>query len=359
MLTCVLAQDLIIEHYQGKSQITLLLPYANFIFSPELDYIDYQLSLQIRNAKGATVFNEERLLKIPKREWLKEAAIPVFIAEDLDYGKHRFSISLRNKKLGDKQSFSYEFNVGTQDTEIGQCFVLAYREGFEYVPESLGISEIDSLKLHQSFGLPLKWISLLIDGERKVFPNPQSPFSVELTELVEADEIVEITVLLDEENIRYQVQPLLYRSWLSFNQKYSLKDQIEQLRYVSNQNQWKVLSKLPKEKYAEAIESFWRANDPTPGTIRNENRDLFYQRVMEADERFTIHKRLAGWKSDRGRIWIKFGEPDQIISDVFPMGKAPQIVWHYFKLNRSFVFKDEKGFGQYKLDNKDEEYNNY
>ena len=50
---------------------------------------------------------------------------------------------------------------------------------------------------------------------------------------------------------------------------------------------------------------------------------------------------------------------DQIINDAFPIGRAPSITWHYFRLNRSFIFADERGFGQYRLRNKDEEYKDF
>jgi hypothetical protein len=90
--------------------------------------------------------------------------------------------------------------------------------------------------------------------------------------------------------------------------------------------------------------------------VRNENRERFYSRVLRADELFTIHKRLSGWRSDRGRIHIKFGEPEQIVNNAFPIGEAPSIKWYYYRLNRLFIFTDERGYGHYTLRNKDEEY---
>ena len=53
-----------------------------------------------------------------------------------------------------------------------------------------------------------------------------------------------------------------------------------------------------------------------------------------------------------GRIYIIYGEPDQILSDVFPVGRLPSITWYYYSLNKVFVFYDFRGYGNYELRNK-------
>lgn len=359
MLLCMgalSAQEFIFENYGAKVEAHLLLPYELFIFARDADAAEYQLSLQVKNARGKQLISEEKSLIIPRREWLQNCAILVVNNWELEYGTHTLSLNLRNRKLGDKHSFSRTFRVGTQGTEIGNAYLFATREGIEYIPNNMDISAVESLVLKQSFALGIERIILDHDGENSVFLNPQSPFELDLAEFYQSESLGELTIYLDELNIRYKAEPLLYSPWFSFAQKYSFKDQMEQIRYIATQNQLKALRKIPKDRYEEAIESFWQAKDPSPGTLRNETRELFYKRVVEADQRFSIHKRLPGWRSDRGRIYIKFGEPEQIVNDAFPLGRPPSIVWHYFKLNRSFVFEDEKGFGQYRLMNKNEEY---
>jgi len=60
------------------------------------------------------------------------------------------------------------------------------------------------------------------------------------------------------------------------------------------------------------IEEFWRVRDPDPDTDENEYKEQFYERVAYANAHFTSGK--AGRLSDRGRIYIKFGKPDEIES---------------------------------------------
>ena len=66
-----------------------------------------------------------------------------------------------------------------------------------------------------------------------------------------------------------------------------------------------------------------------------------------------------GWRTDRGRIYIKFGPPDDIERYPFEMGTYPFEIWRYYSLRKVFVFVDRTGFGDYYLhpDYYDEEYN--
>ncbi|HEX9426477.1 MAG TPA: GWxTD domain-containing protein [Candidatus Polarisedimenticolia bacterium] len=58
------------------------------------------------------------------------------------------------------------------------------------------------------------------------------------------------------------------------------------------------------------ILKFWSSRDPQLGTPQNEYRDLFYRRVAEAN-RFFVESPKAGWKTDRGKIYVLLGPPDE------------------------------------------------
>ena len=66
-----------------------------------------------------------------------------------------------------------------------------------------------------------------------------------------------------------------------------------------------------EERY-QFIEQFWLRRDFTPDTVRNEFQEEHYRRIAYANERFASG--MPGWKTDRGRIYIIWGEPDQIES---------------------------------------------
>src|ERR1700720_3350286 len=60
------------------------------------------------------------------------------------------------------------------------------------------------------------------------------------------------------------------------------------------------------------IEAFWQRRDPTPATEENGYKEEHYQRIAYANEHFAAG--VPGWKTDRGRMYIVFGKPDEIES---------------------------------------------
>src|SRR5256712_2605529 len=66
------------------------------------------------------------------------------------------------------------------------------------------------------------------------------------------------------------------------------------------------------EEREQFIEQFWLRRDPTPDTVDNEFKEEHYARIADANERFASG--IPGWKTDRGRIYIIWGKPDEIES---------------------------------------------
>ena len=64
------------------------------------------------------------------------------------------------------------------------------------------------------------------------------------------------------------------------------------------------------EERDQFIEQFWLRRDPTPDTPENEYKEEHYRRIAYANEHFSAG--IPGWKTDRGRIYIIWGAPDQI-----------------------------------------------
>jgi GWxTD domain-containing protein len=66
------------------------------------------------------------------------------------------------------------------------------------------------------------------------------------------------------------------------------------------------------------IEQFWQRRNPTPGTPENEFKKEHYRRIAYANGHFAWRS-VPGWKTDRGRIYIVFGPPDEI--EFHPSGR--------------------------------------
>jgi GWxTD domain-containing protein len=85
----------------------------------------------------------------------------------------------------------------------------------------------------------------------------------------------------------------------------------QEVPYIIDPEEQAVFKKLKTDEEREQfIESFWLRRDPTPETIDNEYRDQYFQRIALANERYTSG--IPGWKTDRGRILIMHGEPDEV-----------------------------------------------
>ncbi|GEM_PF-338074 len=94
---------------------------------------------------------------------------------------------------------------------------------------------------------------------------------------------------------------------------------------------------------------YWKRHDPNPDTEKNELQDEYFRRVNYANQHFSAFN-MPGWKTDRGRIYIKFGAPDEIDRHPFDMDSKPYIIWRYYGIRKEFVFVDVSGFGDYRLD---------
>jgi GWxTD domain-containing protein len=137
-----------------------------------------------------------------------------------------------------------------------------------------------------------------------------------------------------------------------------LTNALDQMQYLPQADSAKWAIKQPYEEKLAYFQRFWDRMDPNPETEKNELMDEFFLRVNVANQNFSTISQ-DGWKSDRGRILIKFGDPDEIERHPFEINSDPYVIWRYYSYRKVFLFLDRSGFGDYYLhpDYFDEEYN--
>jgi GWxTD domain-containing protein len=128
---------------------------------------------------------------------------------------------------------------------------------------------------------------------------------------------------------------------------WSLK--VEQLQYIATPSERNQLKNAPVEQRDSLWYDFWKEYDPTPNTPYNEKEVEYFERIQYCEEHFSHGDR--GWRSDRARIYVKHGPPDEILSRTLTMNAKPYEVWYYYSLNLQYIFIDRYGFGQYILIN--------
>lgn len=129
----------------------------------------------------------------------------------------------------------------------------------------------------------------------------------------------------------------------------NLTEAISQLRYIARDGDVRAMRRAEtQEEKLRLFRAFWERRDPTPGTQRNERMEEYYYRVSYANERYS---RLtdSGWNTDRGEVYIRFGEPDMVDRHPFNYGTKPYEIWYYDRHGRQFYFVDDTGMGDYEL----------
>ncbi len=126
---------------------------------------------------------------------------------------------------------------------------------------------------------------------------------------------------------------------------------VEQLALIAEPGEVDHMKKLETyDERMEALAEFWLARDPIAGTAINEGKREFYRRIAVANRSFGVMMR-EGWRTDRGRIYIRYGNPDEIEDEPFSLNSPPYQIWYYYSQNRyrRFVFIDENEDGDYRL----------
>src|SRR5438045_5436985 len=102
--------------------------------------------------------------------------------------------------------------------------------------------------------------------------------------------------------------------------KKAYKDWLEKdVAYIITDEERKAFRKLETDDERERfIEEFWRRRDPDRATTENEFREEYYERIAYANEHYASG--IPGWKTDRGRIYIMYGKPDE--TESHPSGGA-------------------------------------
>lgn len=119
---------------------------------------------------------------------------------------------------------------------------------------------------------------------------------------------------------------------------------IRQLKYVATSEETRRFRDALPEQREALFREFWRKRASDDGRAMMEE---YYYRVEYAIEKFSTHR--TGWETDRGRIYILYGEPTDIERHPFEAGTRPYEIWFYANLSRRFVFVDYTGFGDYTL----------
>ena len=156
-----------------------------------------------------------------------------------------------------------------------------------------------------------------------------------------------------------------YKKWLAEDVAYIISDEersayekwlTEDVAYIITNEERTAFKSLTTDAEREHfIQQFWKRRDPTPDAERNEFKEEHYRRIAYANQHFA--ERVPGWKTDRGRIYIMYGPPDEIdarragptAADTYPIQQ-----WRYRLIegigeNVIVEFVDATGTGEFHM----------
>ncbi len=129
-----------------------------------------------------------------------------------------------------------------------------------------------------------------------------------------------------------------------------LKDEFKKAKYIATSEEKDVFDELDTPGMRRFLAGFWKRKDPNPETAVNEYKKEYLERAELADLRFATNFR-SGWRSDRGRVLLIYGKPDEIERNPSTIDSQPYETWYYFTLDggSQFIFGDLSGHGEYEL----------
>jgi len=138
--------------------------------------------------------------------------------------------------------------------------------------------------------------------------------------------------------------PAQYREWLNRDVAYIITRQ-EKAQFL------KLTTDEDREKF---IDYFWAIRNPDQGSPVNTYREEHYKRLAYADDHFGIGKRVPGWSTPRGQIYITLGPPKQMATYQGFDRVRPMLIWFYETVSPALppffyvLFYKQDNFGDYR-----------
>ena len=119
---------------------------------------------------------------------------------------------------------------------------------------------------------------------------------------------------------------------------------------ISNQDSKKYEKLTTTQGKREFLYKFWKERDYDPSTQENEAFKEYLQKIETANQKYGSMQKI-GWKSDRGRIFLIYGEPSEVERYPNSGDLKPYEIWHYNDLQGGTIciFGDLSGFSDYTL----------
>ncbi len=303
------------------TEIMKITPYI----SKNISISDVQLSSNIKqdNADSASIFYKNTLEVIPNPTMLFGIGVPV-----LFYYSELYNLQ-RKDSAGDVLLKSVVYNSkGTKLFEKSKWLTGNNNSRVEVGTVNITKYPTDTYTL----------VLYMADSATNVGVSSTKKFFVYNPGVKDTQKVVKINtdVLSSQFNV------------LSEEECDQMFEKVKYLAVSAEIDQYKNLDSLQSKR--QFLFDFWKKRDTDFSTPENEFYNEYMERVRLSDERYgTINR--AGSKTDRGRVYVLYGEPDQIDRYPSDIDKKPYEIWQYNQIEGGviFVFGDVTGFSNFEL----------
>ena len=130
-----------------------------------------------------------------------------------------------------------------------------------------------------------------------------------------------------------------------------LDAEFQQAKYLARSDEIKMYAQIQTEGgKREFLADFWSKVESGRLDRPPMKRVEYLRRVAAANQQYKAFSK-DGWRTDRGRIFILYGEPDHVARATGDAATRPYVTWVYYGIEKGveFVFVDRYGSSDYQL----------
>ncbi len=132
---------------------------------------------------------------------------------------------------------------------------------------------------------------------------------------------------------------------------YTLNDlasAVDAMRHILTREQLEAMKDGDEAFTRQQFRRYWNERDPSPGTAYNELMTEYFRRVDQAYLKFRTLYESDGVTTDRGKVYILFGPPEET-QRVMNRDEPPMEIWYYPSLSKTFRFVDTQRNGNMRV----------
>lgn len=141
-----------------------------------------------------------------------------------------------------------------------------------------------------------------------------------------------------------------YEEYVNFSSD-ELNSEFEKIKYICRSEEVDIFEKLENDESKKRfLSQFWSRRDPDPSTPLNEYKQIYFENLRIVNDSYS-NQFKDGWKTDRGRVVLIYGRPNEIERNPSTIDSQPYEIWYYYSLEggSQFIFADLSGNGNYEL----------